>query len=418
MDVMQAWQHGFRNVVAQMGTSLTESQLRLLQKQSKRFVLALDPDAAGAKATLRSLQLARETLDRDLDVRFDARGLVQLEGRLKADIRVVTLPEGQDPDKLIRSDPAAWPRLLAEARPVVEYVIRVVAAELAPGDAKGKSAAAAQVLPLIDDIADPVERDHYLKRLSKTLGIDEAALGQAATRQKKDRRPPPARQRPRDETPSGGRPTTATSYPPEPEGPPDDLDGPARPTLSSGGGKIATRRLRHASRLEENFLRQCLEHPGALSAVNYLLGRHKQPEVSAADFVRVEDRVLLDVIAQRATLPTVATIDELCDSLDSVLAQRVKALFAKPSTPGMKLDKLPDSLALSVLDWRLEKIREHNTILKQLLPAGSPIESKDELTGSYLAQVQEMGRINRARDAMSATGRRRAEQGLSGRKPR
>ncbi len=55
------------------------------------------PDAAGAKATLRSLQLARETLDRELEVRFNARGLVQLEGRLKADIRIVTLPEGQDP---------------------------------------------------------------------------------------------------------------------------------------------------------------------------------------------------------------------------------------------------------------------------------------------------------------------------------
>ena len=84
MDVMQAWQHGFRNVVAQMGTSLTETQLRLLQRLTKRFVLALDPDAAGAKATLRSLQLARETLDRDMEVTFDARGLVQLEGRLKA----------------------------------------------------------------------------------------------------------------------------------------------------------------------------------------------------------------------------------------------------------------------------------------------------------------------------------------------
>lgn len=95
LDVMTAWQHGFRNVVAQMGTALTETQLRLLQKHSKRFVLALDPDAAGAKATLRSLQLARETLDRELDVRFDARGLVQLEGRLRADIRVVTLPEGK-----------------------------------------------------------------------------------------------------------------------------------------------------------------------------------------------------------------------------------------------------------------------------------------------------------------------------------
>ena len=189
LDVMTAWQHGFRNVVAQMGTSLTEAQLRLLQKQSKRFVLALDPDAAGAKATLRSLQLARETLDRDLDVRFNARGLVQLEGRLKADIRIVTLPEGQDPDKLIRTDPAAWPRLLAEARPVVDYVIGVVAAELAPGDAKGKSAAAAQVLPLINDIADPVERDHYLNKLGKTLGIEVAALRQAAERQRKDRPP-------------------------------------------------------------------------------------------------------------------------------------------------------------------------------------------------------------------------------------
>lgn len=419
LDVMMAWQHGFRNVVAQMGTSLTETQLRLLQKQSKRFVLALDSDAAGAKATLRSLQLARETLDRDLDVRFDARGLVRLEGRLKADIRVVTLPEGQDPDNLIRAEPAAWPRLLAEARPVVDYVIQVVAAELAPDDAKGKSAAAAQVLPLINDIADPVERDHYLNKLAKTLGIgDVNSLRQAAARQKQASRPRPTGPR-RAETrsaPAGGPPMP--DVPPELDGMPGDFGAPARGTISSGGGKIATRRLRHSMRLEENFIRQCLEHPGAWPAVNYLLSRHKQPEVGAADFVRVEDRALLEVITERATLPTVATIEELCDSLDSVLAQRVKALFAKPSTPGIKLDRLPDSLALSVLDWRLEKIREHNTILKQLLPSGNQTESKDELTRSYLDQVQEMGRINRARDAMSATGRRRAEEGLGGRKPR
>lgn len=427
LDVMTAWQHGFRNVVAQMGTSLTETQLRLLQKQSKRFVLALDPDAAGAKATLRSLQLARETLDRELDVRFNARGLVQLEGRLKADIRVVTLPEGQDPDKLIRTDPTAWPKLLAEARPVVDYVIQVVAAELEPGDAKGKSVAAAQVLPLIGDIADPIERDHYLKKLSKTLGIDETALRQAAERQKKERRPRttdsrPAtsdRRPPPERTKPGDRPGSQQTYvPPEPDAPPEDFGAPPRGTLSSGGGKIATRRLRHASRLEENFLRQCLEHPGALSSVNYLLSRNKQPEVSTADFTRVEDKALLEIVARRATYETVATIDELCDSLDSVLAQRVKALFAKPSTLEMKLERLPDTLALSVLDWRLEKIREHNTILKQLLPSGSQAESSDELTRSYLDQVQEMRRINRARDAMSATSRRRAEEGHSGRRPR
>ena len=216
MDVMQAWQHGFRNVVAQMGTSLTETQLRLLQRLTKRFVLALDPDAAGAKATLRSLHLARETLDREMEVSFDARGLVQLEGRLKADIRVVTLPEGQDPDKLIRTDPAAWSRLLAEARPVVDYVIGVVAAELAPGDAKGKSAAATQVLPLINDIADPVERDHYLGVLGKTLGVDVAALRAAEARLKKagargQGRPATSDQR---RTPNDQRPTTSDQRPP------------------------------------------------------------------------------------------------------------------------------------------------------------------------------------------------------------
>ncbi len=419
LDVMTAWQHGFRNVVAQMGTSLTETQLRLLQKQTKRFVLALDSDAAGAKATLRSLQLARETLDRDLDVRFNARGLVQLEGRLKADIRVVTLPEGQDPDSLIRAEPEAWPRLLAEARPVVEYVIQVVAAELAPDDAKGKSAAADQVLPLIADIADPVEQDHYLNKLAKTLGIgDVNSLRLAAARQKKERGRRPAPPRPVTPRPAPADEWATAYVPPEPDAPPDDFGAPAPGTISSGGGKIATRRLRHSTQLEENFIRQCLEHPGALSAVNFLLSRHKQPDVTAADFVRVEDRALLAVIAERATLPAVATIEELCDSLDSALAQRVKALFAKSSTPGVKLDRLPDSLALSVLDWRLEKIREHNTILKQLLPSGSQDESRDELTRSYLDQVQEMGRINRARDAMSATGRRRAEEGLSGRKHR
>lgn len=429
LDVMTAWQHGFRNVVAQMGTSLTETQLRLLQKQSKRFVLALDPDAAGAKATLRSLQLARETLDRELDVRFNARGLVQLEGRLKADIRVVTLPEGQDPDKLIRTDPTAWPRLLAEARPVVDYVIQVVVAELEPGDAKGKSAAAAQVLPLIGDIADPVERDHYLKKLARTLGIDEGALRQAAERQRKttDRRPPTAnrqRQNAENKSPSSvdGGPSTADGQPyvpPEPDAPPDDFGAPPpRGALSGGGGKIATRRLRNANPLEENFLRQCLEHPGALPAVNYLLSRNKQAEVSAADFTRIEDKALLAVVSQRATVPTVATIEELCDSLDSVLAQRVKTLFAKPSSLKIKLERLPDTLALSVLDWRLEKIREHNTILKQLLPSGGQTEPGDELTRAYLDQVQEMGRINRARDAMSATSRRRAEEGHGGRRSR
>ncbi len=418
MDVMQAWQHGFRNVVAQMGTSLTETQLRLLQRLTKRFVLALDPDAAGAKATLRSLQLARETLDREMEVSFDARGLVQLEGRLKADIRVVTLPEGQDPDKLIRTDPTAWPRLLAEARPVVDYVIRVVAAETPEGDPKAKSAAAAQVLPLIHDIADPVERDHYLGVLGKTLDVDVAALRAAEARLKKDRRPPTDDRR---RTTADRRPAT-NDQPPfdEPpywdDAPPDsDFSGGDQRSVVGGRRGIAARDLRRLPRLEENFLRQCLEYPGAIHHVNRTLSRQGQPEVGGNDFERAEDRALLAIILDRAQpdRPEVATIEELCDSLDAVLAERVRSLMALPPSPGMKLNRLPESLALSVLDWRLEKIRRRNSELEQLVKAARGSEPAGELARLYgdllVTSQPAMQRIHQAKDALSAQGRRRAE---------
>ncbi|MFQ5813693.1 MAG: DNA primase, partial [Anaerolineae bacterium] len=62
MDVLMAHQHQIANVVASMGTALTEAQLRLLKRFSKRFALALDADAAGHQATLRSMALAQETL--------------------------------------------------------------------------------------------------------------------------------------------------------------------------------------------------------------------------------------------------------------------------------------------------------------------------------------------------------------------
>ncbi len=130
---------------------------------------------------------------------------------------------------------------------------------------------------------------------------------------------------------------------------------------------------------------------------------------------RAEDRALLAIILDRAQpdQPEVATIEELCDSLDAVLAERVRSLMALPPSPGMKLNRLPDSLALSVLDWRLEKIRRRNTELKQLLAAESQPEPAGELArlyGDLLATSQPaMQRIHQAKDALSAQGRRRAE---------
>jgi DNA primase len=176
MGVIGPYQHGYRNIVAQMGTALTEYQLRILKKYTGKFILALDSDAAGQKATLRGLDIARETLDRTQEVGFDARGLLQHEGRLKADIRVLTLPPGMDPDDVTHEDPDQWQQLLNDAKSVVAHVMATLAKDQDLEDPKVKSDIATQVLPLIDDLPNPIERDAYLQRLSRLLEINENTL--------------------------------------------------------------------------------------------------------------------------------------------------------------------------------------------------------------------------------------------------
>ena len=109
-----------------MGTALTEAQLQRLKRYTQRFILALDSDAAGDQATLRGLDVARQVMDREVVPVPTARGLIRFEDRLAADIRIISLPPGQDPDEVIREDPANWARLVAAAKPVAELALRVV----------------------------------------------------------------------------------------------------------------------------------------------------------------------------------------------------------------------------------------------------------------------------------------------------
>jgi DNA primase len=181
LDVIALHQAGFTNVVSPMGTALTEHQLYLLKRYSRRMVLALDPDAAGDKATLRGLEIARQTLDRASDPVFDARGLLGYEARLQADIRVTTLPAGLDPDEVVSRDPQEWERILQDARSVVVHVMETLAAGRDIDDPKVKSEIAAQVLPLVADVPDSVEREAYRQRLARLLRVDERALPESAS---------------------------------------------------------------------------------------------------------------------------------------------------------------------------------------------------------------------------------------------
>jgi DNA primase len=176
LDVIAVHQAGYENVVSPMGTALTEDQLRLLKRFTRKIVLALDPDAAGQKAILRGLDAARQAMDREGELRFDARGLLRNEARLQADLRVASLPDELDPDEVVARDPEEWARLIETAKPIVTHVMETLAEGQDLKDPKVKSSIAAQMVPLIEDLPNPIERDTYRQRLARFLKVDEHAL--------------------------------------------------------------------------------------------------------------------------------------------------------------------------------------------------------------------------------------------------
>ena len=176
LDVIALHQAGYENVVSPMGTALTEDQLRLLKRFTRRIVLALDPDTAGQKAVLRGLDAARQAMDREGEFGFDARGLLRNEARLQADLRVASMPDGLDPDEIVKRDREEWKRLIDAAKPVVMHVMETLAAGQDLNDPKVKNQVAAQVLPLIEDLPNPLERDTYRQALARMLRVDERAL--------------------------------------------------------------------------------------------------------------------------------------------------------------------------------------------------------------------------------------------------
>ncbi len=150
MDVITAHQHGFSNVVASMGTSITERQVTALKRLTRNIALALDADAAGQEAMLRC---------------------VDYENLLDAEVRAIILPAGKDPDNVIREDSQSWQALVEGAVPVIDYAITTTTDRLDLTTAGGKSLAASELLPVIGRVKDPVRRDHYLTRLANLAGI-------------------------------------------------------------------------------------------------------------------------------------------------------------------------------------------------------------------------------------------------------
>ncbi len=169
-DVMAAHQAGFTNVVASMGTALTRGQVDLATRYADSVALAYDVDLAGETATERGL--------------LDELGPSQSVTK----VRVVRIPAGKDPAELFQTDPDAWRKAVEDAKPVVEYFMDRVAAEVDISTVAGRRDMAGRVLAILQRVGDAVEQDMYLQQLSRTVQVDERVLREALHRPRVQRR--------------------------------------------------------------------------------------------------------------------------------------------------------------------------------------------------------------------------------------
>ena len=200
MDAIAAHQHDFQNVVAQMGTALTERQVRLLKKLTGEIVLALDADAAGSEAAVRGHDVVRGALTDDAETVpvVSWHGLVGYQQAAAVELRIAVLPEGRDPDEVIRADAEKWRTLIAGAKPVLDYRLETSAESHDLTNPRERSQLVQEFLPLLAPVTDPVVRAHYLQRLSRLAQTGEGELAQMLGR------PGPQRQH-------GGAPVTTTA---------------------------------------------------------------------------------------------------------------------------------------------------------------------------------------------------------------
>ena len=167
MDAIAVARSGISNVVASCGTSLTEPQIKLLSRFTRRIIVNYDPDTAGQAATERSLTILLE------------------QG---AEVRVLALPGGKDPDSFIRSEgAAAYTKLLNEAPPYVDYLISR-ARKMDTSTGEGKLRAVNFLMPYVQRIPDRILRSEWATRIAQQLRIEEPVLRESMRKAANERR--------------------------------------------------------------------------------------------------------------------------------------------------------------------------------------------------------------------------------------
>ncbi|MEJ2597248.1 MAG: DNA primase [Anaerolineales bacterium] len=374
LDVIALHQSGYTDAVSPMGTALTEHQLTLLKRYTQRIVLALDPDAAGDKATLRGLQIARQTMDRETEPIFDARGLLTYEARLQADLRVSTLPEELDPDEIVNHDPQQWAQIVAAARPIVIHVMETLAAGKDLEDPKVKDEIASQVLPLISDVPSPIERDTYLQRLARLLHVDERALFDWSGKPGRSRRVTGRRSARRQ---------------------------PTEPSTGLLGAAVES-----VNRLEMHCLGVLLRRPDLLYQVDRKLQEHKLDRLAPGDFQQAGHQAIFRLLQESVDQDMAEPLNYVLSSLSLEMMELADELLARTDQLDPNEERVLEDLMRALLDLRSRNLRQEIEYLRYLM---EDAQEKGDLKVPHYQQTMvqhtlTLQRLNRALGEYTSRG--------------
>ncbi len=171
-DCVVPYQFGFRNVVASLGTSLTEKQVQLLGRYARNAVVSFDPDSAGMAAAVRSIGVFLNHSFR---------------------VNIIQLPDGHDPDTfLLEHGSEAYSQVLQNAKPCIDFILEhLMASQRDPLSPKGKQETVAQIAPFLLQIQDPIERSEYCSRVAGRLALQPELVMAEMRRSRKPRRAAP-----------------------------------------------------------------------------------------------------------------------------------------------------------------------------------------------------------------------------------
>ena len=151
-----------------MGTALTETQVDEIRRLTSKMTMALDQDAAGQNATLRSLDVVLQNFLTKTLNRANSTALTQPED---SDPRVILMPVGQDPDEVIRRSPADWSKLVESAVPAITFRINAITSQNDTSTADGKAKCVAQAAPFVHLLGGGIQQASALELLAKNLEV-------------------------------------------------------------------------------------------------------------------------------------------------------------------------------------------------------------------------------------------------------